>query len=160
MKKRIICTIILLSLPSRVTHAEPLKTEDLARAFGMQWWTIAIPESEAKKTTVSFVIEYADGRRLQSGSATFQAVASIKAFCWVAADGELKVAAVWDSGSMRSSFGSNPFSGAKVEVTSVNVGDSTTSGMILKKGSSNRSVSSDQELESGSFGLKLIAENK
>lgn len=160
MKNTIICAIVLVTTCFRVAHAEPLNSEDLARAFGMQWWTIDIPESDAKKTTVRFEIEYSDGKTLQSGSMTLPAVRSVKAFCWVDADGALRVAAVWATGSMRTSFNSNPFSKAKVETTPVNIGESTMSGMILKKGSSTGSVSSNQELESGSFGLKLIAENK
>ena len=160
MKTTYITILSFVLLLSNTLHSEELKASEVAAAQGMQWWSIIPPELESEKMSIYFEIEFSDGTKKRTGSTSFTKGDKIKVFCWPNLQGELEVSAVLNGGEavMKTRFSDNPFAEAKVTITPGKSPRRVKAGEFLTKGSTARSVSSEQKLEKGAFGLRVVIE--
>ena len=139
---------------------QELTASELARAQGINWWTIKPPESKEESLWLSFEIGFADGKILKTGKMKFPTDANIKVFCRSDPNEGLHVSACSEgagSGVLSTVFSENPFKEAKV-VSSQSNNKVYKSGEYLYKGSTTDTVTSDQSLKTGEFGLRAIME--
>ena len=142
---------------------QELTASELARAQGINWWTIKPPESKEESLWLSFEIGFADGKILKNGKMKFPTDANIKVFCWFDPNdpnGGLHVSACSEGAgdvALSTVFSENPFKEAKV-VSSQSNNKVYKSGEYLYKGSTTDTVTSDQSLKTGEFGLRVIME--
>ena len=130
-------------------HADDLKATDLARALGVDWWTIEIPATSQERVSLGFCIVFADGRRVMSGSMGFRPGTRVRAFCWPGAKPDLlNVSLVSDTGRLATSL-RNPFGAGRIGTYAVPVGKTAKVGEILSKGSTAREITPDQVLKEG-----------
>ena len=145
------------------TQIQELTASELARAQGIDWWTIKPPESKEERLWLRFEIEFADGKILKTGKMKFPTDANIKVFCWFDPNDpneSLYVSACSEGAgdvALSTVFSENPFKEARVISPQVN-NKTYKSGEYLYKGSTTDTVTSDQSLKTGEFGLRVIME--
>ena len=159
MKTTYVTILSFVLLFTNTLHSEELKASEVAAAYGMRWWSIIPPESEDEKMSIYFEIEFSDGTKSRTGSTNFKKGDEIKVFCWPNVQGDLEVSAIMNGGKgvMKTRFDANPF--AKAKVTASTVAKKVKAGMFLMKGTFGNSVSSDDNLKKGEFGLRVVIES-
>lgn len=133
--------------------SEELQAGDLARALGIHWCIVQLPDSETP-LKLKFVIQHSDGEQISSGAmGGFKPGSKINAYFWPADDTSfLNVAITSDTGVMRAKM-KNPES--KIMTYPVLAGEITSLGKYIIKGSRGSEVSGGQELQNGEFGIFL-----
>lgn len=152
MKTMIALTLVgILCFPFSA-KSENLSAKDLARAMGVDWWSVRLPEGD-QPLMLRFVLKNSDGTKNYSGAMGFPPGITIKVYCWPAEDKEWLKVSITSEKSVMKTMIKNPFSKAKVVAYPVQIGDTTDLGQFLIKGSKEREVTSEQSLKDGEFGL-------
>lgn len=160
MKKFVtMCALTVLLFTPNV-KADELETSELARALGVDWWSIEVPDSHEKTVNLGFCVAFSDGRKEMSSSMSFRPGANVKAFCWPSDQpGRLNVSLVSDTGRM-STLIRYPPEPEQIMTYAVPIGGTAKTGDILRKGSTSGEVTPDQTLREGDFGFMVIAKEK
>ncbi len=135
--------------------SEELTADELARAQGISWWSIALPEGK-EGDTIGFTIEFADGTVQRSGATSFRPGSRIKAFCAPAEDPAwLKVSLISESGTIMLTKMKNPFGVGVLVIHPLNNGDQAKLGQFLIKGTSSgtEGVSDENSLKANEFAI-------
>jgi hypothetical protein len=156
---RTFLTVLSLSfavLAARL-NADDLKASDLARALGVDWWTIEVPKSSADTVSLGFCVVFPDGRKQMSGfMGGFRPGARVLAFCWPSTKPDmLNVSLVSDTGKMTTTL-PDPFGSSRVSTYPVPFGGTSKTGEVLRKGSTSNSVQINQALKEGESGLMVV----
>ncbi|MDF1656714.1 MAG: hypothetical protein P1U58_03820 [Verrucomicrobiales bacterium] len=153
MKRFIAIGFLILFCLVFESKSEQLLAGDLARALGIHWCVIQLPD-DGKTLKLQFVILHADGERDLSGAmGGFEPGSTVIAYIWPSDDAEwLNVSITSKTGVMRTKM-KNPES--KILSYPVGPGETTTLGRYIIKGSRGDEVSGKQELQAEEFGLFL-----
>lgn len=153
MKRFIAIGFLILFCLVFESKSEELLAGDLARALGIHWCVIQLPD-DGETLKLQFVMLHANGEQDLSGAAGgFEPGSKINAYIWPSDDAEwLNLAVTSKTGAMRTMI-KNPES--KISTYPVGPGETTTLGKYIIKGSRGNEVSGEQDLRAGEFGLFL-----
>ena len=153
-----VLSITFLALAGRLNAGE-LNAADLARALGVDWWTVEVPKGDGDTVSLGFCMVFSDGRKEMSGTMSgFRPGTRIRAFCWPSdRPGMLNVSLISGTGGRLATSLRDPFGqGGSIMTYAVPVGGIAKTGEILRKGSTAAQIASDQTLKDGDFGLMVV----